>query len=99
MARYPHDGRLGLSATIARRGILGSMYIRQSDRYLSEPWPRIWAGWRMRGGRVFRNSCRGGVALDLILGMGIVLVGAFFLYEAGFTFHTILHGAERFFGV
>jgi hypothetical protein len=50
-------------------------------------------------GRGLRHASRGGVVLDLILGFGIVLVGAFFLYEAGFTFHGILHGAERFFGV
>jgi|HubBroStandDraft_1064217.scaffolds.fasta_scaffold336920_2 hypothetical protein len=50
----------------------------------------------LRGVRINR---RGGVVLDLILGIGIVLVGAFLLFDLGFTFHMILHGAERFFGV
>jgi hypothetical protein len=33
-----------------------------------------------------------------VLGLAVVLVGAFLLYQAGLTFHTVLHGAERFFG-
>lgn len=46
-----------------------------------------------------RRSRRGGVVLDLMVGSGVVLVGAFLLYDLGFTLHSILHGAERFFGV
>jgi hypothetical protein len=49
--------------------------------------------------RRLRSSRSGGVVLDLILGFGIILVGAFVLYDVGLTFHTILHGAARFFGV
>jgi hypothetical protein len=48
-------------------------------------------------GRRLRSSQRAGVVLDLIVGSGIVLVGAFLLYHVGLTFHEILHGAERFF--
>jgi len=39
------------------------------------------------------------VLLDAILALGMILVGAFVLYHAGLTFHSLLHGAERFFGV
>ncbi len=49
-------------------------------------------------GRRLRKTNRGGVTLDLVLGVGVILVGAFLLYSAGLSFHTLLHGAERFFG-
>ncbi len=42
---------------------------------------------------------RGGVVLDLILGVGLVLVGAFALGLLGLNFGEILEGAKRFFGV
>jgi hypothetical protein len=45
-----------------------------------------------------RGSRRGGVVLDLILGFGVVLVGSFLLFQLGLTFHSLLGGAERFFG-
>jgi hypothetical protein len=50
-------------------------------------------------GRGLRTNRRGGVVLDVVLVFGIILVGAFLLYHAGFTFHELLYGAERFFGV
>ena len=53
----------------------------------------------MKEGRGLHTSNRGGVFLDLVLALGIVLVGAFALYHVGLSFHSILHGAERFFGV
>lgn len=53
----------------------------------------------MNLGRGLRGTRRGGVVLDLILGFGILLVGAFLLYHVGITFHEILHGAKGFFGV
>jgi hypothetical protein len=46
-----------------------------------------------------RRTLRGGVVLDVVLAFGLILVGAFLLYHLGLTFHTILLGAERFFGV
>jgi len=47
---------------------------------------------RMRG-------ARGGALLDAIVGLGVVLVGAFALYHLGLTFTEIVHGAGAFFGV
>ncbi len=47
----------------------------------------------------WRGNRRGGVLLDLILGLSIVLLGAFALESLGIGFHEILHGAERFFGM
>lgn len=41
---------------------------------------------------------RGGVLLDAILALGLVLVGAWLLQSAGISFHELLHGAARFFG-
>jgi hypothetical protein len=42
---------------------------------------------------------RGGVLLDGVLSVGVVLVGAFALYHFGLTFSEILHGASDFFGL
>ncbi len=42
---------------------------------------------------------RGGVVLDLVLAAALVLFGAFALDHLGITFHQILHGAARFFGL
>jgi hypothetical protein len=50
-------------------------------------------------GRRLRRNIRGGVVLDLVLALGVILVGAYLLYDVGLTFHTILHGAERFFNL
>jgi hypothetical protein len=49
--------------------------------------------------RALRRTGRGGVVLDVILAFGIILVGAFLLFEMGLTFHQVIRGAERFFGV
>jgi hypothetical protein len=46
-----------------------------------------------------RMNQRGGVLLDLVLAAAVVLVGAFALSHLGITFHGLVHGAERFFGV
>jgi hypothetical protein len=53
----------------------------------------------MERDRRIRANGRGGVTLDLVLAFGVILVGAFLLYHVGVTFHTLLHGAERFFGL
>ena len=53
----------------------------------------------MRLGLSLRVNSRGGILLDAVLVLGIVMVGAFLLYGVGLTFHTILRGAEHFFGL
>jgi hypothetical protein len=42
---------------------------------------------------------RGGVLLDLVLVVALVLLGAFTLDLLGVTFSDILSGAEHFFGL
>jgi hypothetical protein len=42
---------------------------------------------------------RGGLLLDLVLVIGIVLLAAFVLDMVGINFGMILSGAERFFGM
>jgi len=37
--------------------------------------------------------------LDLVVGLALVLLGAFALSSFGITFREILHGASRFFGL
>jgi hypothetical protein len=49
--------------------------------------------------RRFRLNRRGGVLLDLVLSLGLVLLAAFALNSLGISFHEILHGALQFFGV
>jgi hypothetical protein len=51
----------------------------------------------MRLVRRMRNR-QGGVILDSVLSLGIVLVGAFCLESLGISFSELLHGALRFFG-
>lgn len=51
----------------------------------------------MRSSTMARHR-RGGVLLDAVLVLGLVLVGAWLLQSAGISFHEILHGAARFFG-
>jgi hypothetical protein len=46
-----------------------------------------------------RLDRRGGVILDLVLALGLVLLGAYGLETIGISFHEILHGALRFFGL
>jgi hypothetical protein len=50
-------------------------------------------------GRQLRAERGGGAILDVILGFGVILVGAYLLYQVGLTFHALLFGAERFFGL
>ncbi|MGP8077769.1 MAG: hypothetical protein ACLQD8_03665 [Thermoplasmata archaeon] len=45
------------------------------------------------------RSARGGVLLDGVLALGVVLVGASVLAHFGLTFTEILRGAGRFFGL
>ena len=42
---------------------------------------------------------RGGVLLDAVLALALLLVGAYLLHSAGLTFHELVHGAAQFFGV
>ena len=48
--------------------------------------------------RRFRRA-RGGVLLDAVLALGLVLVGASVLSHLGLTFTEILRSAGRFFGI
>lgn len=52
----------------------------------------------MRLGRLWRNR-RGGVVLDLLIALALVLLAAFALAALGITFREIVHGASRFFGL
>jgi hypothetical protein len=45
-----------------------------------------------------RMGERAGVLLDLVLVVGLVLLGAFVLDLVGVSFANILQGAEHFFG-
>jgi hypothetical protein len=47
--------------------------------------------------RRLRNR-RGGLLLDGVLAVILVLLGSYALYALGFTFAEILHGSARFFG-
>lgn len=42
---------------------------------------------------------QGGVLLDAVLALGLILVAAFALNALGVTFPQILQGAEQFFGM
>jgi hypothetical protein len=44
-----------------------------------------------------RSGQRGGVLLDAIVGLSLILLGAFALDRMGFHFATILAGARQFF--
>lgn len=46
-----------------------------------------------------RMNRRGGVLLDLMVGLALLLLGAFVLDSLGITFREILRGALRFFGL
>jgi hypothetical protein len=48
---------------------------------------------------VRRFNQRGGVVLDIVLAVGLILLGAFVLYSLGITLGEILSGAAHFFGV
>jgi hypothetical protein len=44
-----------------------------------------------------RLSTRGGVLLDGVLALGMIVIGAFVLAHFGFTFSELVGGAARFF--
>ena len=46
-----------------------------------------------------RLNARGGLLLDGVLCIALVLVGAFVLSSVGITLHQLVHGALRFFGI
>jgi hypothetical protein len=46
-----------------------------------------------------RLNRRGGVVLDLIVGVALLALAAFVLASFGLTFHEILRGARHFFGL
>jgi hypothetical protein len=45
-----------------------------------------------------RLGQRGGVFLDAVLVLAVVIIGAFALESVGLSFGQLVHGAERFFG-
>ncbi len=49
-------------------------------------------------GRELRSTRRGGLLLDVVLAVGIVIVVAFVLQLAGLDFWQLLSGAGKFFG-
>ena len=44
------------------------------------------------------RSRRGGVLLDLVIAIGLILLVAFALSHVGIDLHQLLEGARRFFG-
>jgi hypothetical protein len=44
------------------------------------------------------RSIRGGILLDAVLAIGVVLLGAFVLAHFGVTFSQVIGGAQQFFG-
>jgi len=51
----------------------------------------------MRLSSLPRNH-RGGVLLDAVVVLGLVLIGAWMLQSVGLSFGELVHGAARFFG-
>lgn len=51
------------------------------------------------GLRGLRHSVRGGVVLDLFIAFGLIVLMAFVLVSLGISFHELMRGVERFFGV
>jgi hypothetical protein len=45
------------------------------------------------------RSTRAGVVLDLVVAVGLILIGAFVLEAVGITWADLLSGAARFFGL
>lgn len=86
----PARGRIDLDDGL-RRSSGGESGTCRSKRWTSEV-PSV----RSSGPKLDR---RGGVALDLIVGLALILLGAFALNRLGISFHAILHGASRFFGI
>lgn len=46
-----------------------------------------------------RRNVRGGAILDLVVAFGLIALAAFVLVSFGISFHQLLHGVEKFFGV
>lgn len=46
-----------------------------------------------------RLDRRGGILLDAVLSLGLILLAAFALESLGISFHQIAHAALRFFGL
>jgi hypothetical protein len=46
-----------------------------------------------------RFNRRGGVLLDAVIALGLVILGAYALDMLGLSFREILHGALHFFGL
>jgi hypothetical protein len=46
-----------------------------------------------------RKNCSGGVVLDVVLGVAVVILGAFALSALGYGFQEIANGATWFFGI
>jgi hypothetical protein len=51
------------------------------------------------GTRSLRQNANGGILLDLVLAVALILLGTFVLSLLGVTFGEILQGARQFFGV
>ncbi len=49
--------------------------------------------------RIFRRSTRGGVLLDLVVALGLILIAAFALESIGISWTDLVRTAARFFGV
>jgi hypothetical protein len=49
--------------------------------------------------RSLARSVRGGVVLDLVVALGLVLLAAFALESIGITWADLLRSAARFFGL
>jgi len=46
---------------------------------------------------MWRRNRRGGVLLDIVVAVGLIVLAAFVLSRLGIGFHEILGGARRFF--
>jgi hypothetical protein len=49
--------------------------------------------------RTLRTNRRGGVLLDAVLAIALVVLGAFALNAVGISLGDLLHGAAQFFGL
>jgi hypothetical protein len=49
--------------------------------------------------RTIRSNDSGGILLDLVLAVGLILLAAFVLAMFGVTFSEVVQGAKQFFGV
>jgi hypothetical protein len=49
--------------------------------------------------RKIRRNRSGGLLLDAVLALALILLGAYALESIGVNFHQLLHGALQFFGL